>query len=77
MKKLLWLALLLAFLPKAHAGTCPSLSSGSSQNTISSALTNCYSAGGGTVTFVAGTYGPFNSTVNIPCGVSLAGPTVA
>jgi hypothetical protein len=77
MKKLLWLALLLAFLPKAHAGTCPSLSSGSSQNTISSALTNCYSAGGGTVTFAAGTYGPFNSTLNIPCGVSLTGPTVA
>jgi len=76
MKKLLWLALLLAFLPNAHAGTCSSLSSGASQNTISSALTNCSSAGGGTVTFAAGTYGPITSAVTIPCGVSMSGPSV-
>ena len=73
MKKLLWLTLLLAFLPKAHAGTCP-VSAGASWATIKGVITGCASPG--TVTFAAGTYTGVNSSVTIPCGVSLSGPVV-
>jgi hypothetical protein len=75
MKKLPWLALLLAFIPKAHAEVCTTLSSGASQSAISSALSSCRS--GNTVAFSAGTYGPITSTVTIPCGVSMTGPNVS
>jgi hypothetical protein len=75
MKKLFWLALLLVFIPKAHAEVCTTLSSGASQSAISSALSSCGS--GNTVAFSAGTYGPITSTVTIPCGVSMMGPSVS
>ena len=59
---------------RAHAATCQTLSSGASQSQILAALNSCGS--GNTLAFSAGTYGPITSTVLIPCGVSLSGPTV-
>jgi hypothetical protein len=59
---------------RAHAAVCTTLASGASQSTIQSALNSCGS--GNTVVLGAGTFGPITSTVTIPCGVSLIGPTV-
>lgn len=73
MRKVLFFLCLL-FASRAHAATCTTLSSGASQSTIQSALNSCGS--GNTVAFSAGTYGPINSTVTIPCGVSMTGPVV-
>lgn len=74
MKRLLWFGLLLAIVPRAHAATCTTLASGSSQSQIQAALNSCGS--GNTVAFAAGTFGPITSTVTIPCGVSMSGPVV-
>ena len=59
---------------RAHAAVCTTLSSGASQTTLQSALNSCGS--GNTVALAAGTFGPITSTVTIPCGVSIIGPTV-
>ena len=72
MRRLLWLALLLAFIPRAHAGTCP-IAAGTSSSIIVSTIGACTS--GNTATFAAGTYSIAN-TVTVPCGVSIAGPIV-
>jgi hypothetical protein len=58
---------------RAHAATCP-ISAGASQATVQSTLNSCGS--GNTASFATGTYS-FSSAVSVPCGVSLAGPTVA
>jgi Chitobiase/beta-hexosaminidase C-terminal domain/Bacterial Ig-like domain (group 2) len=57
----------------AHASTC-AISSGASESTIQSILNSCGS--GNTATFAAGTY-LLSSMLQVPCGVSLAGPEVA
>ena len=56
----------------ARAATCP-ISSGASSSTIVSTIQGC--ASGNTVTFAAGSY-TLSSTVSVPCGVSITGPTV-
>jgi hypothetical protein len=57
----------------AHASTC-AISSGAAESTIQSTLNSCGS--GNTATFAAGTY-LLSAMLNVPCGVSLAGPEVA
>src|ERR1700679_915325 len=56
--------------PQAHAGICTTLSSGGN---IAAAVASCGS--GNTVSLNAGTYS-ITSTITLPCGVSIAGPTV-
>jgi hypothetical protein len=73
-KRLLFLFGLIFCAAGAHASVCTTLSSGASQSTIQSALNSCGS--GNTVVLGAGAYGPISSTVTIPCGVSMTGPTV-
>lgn len=72
----LWLPLVLVGLgvspARAHAGTCP-ISPAASSATIVSTVTGC--ASGSTVTFATGNYSLAN-TISVPCGVSIAGPTV-
>jgi Big-like domain-containing protein len=60
--------------PPPNPANCTTLSPGAGQSTIQSALNSCGS--GNTVAFSAGTYGPITSTVTVPCGVSMTGPTV-
>jgi len=72
MKTLFRLILIIAaFLAcgKAHAGTCPVSSGGN----IASAVSSCSSPG--TVQLAAGNYS-VTSTITLPCGISLSGPTV-
>ena len=56
----------------AHAATCP-IASGTPWSSVLSTVSAC--ASGNLVTFAAGTY-TATSTLNVPSGVSLAGPTV-
>jgi hypothetical protein len=72
-KNLLWLALLLVFLPRAHAACTQSITSGMNASQLQTAIDSCSS--GSTASFPAGTYS-IGSTVTIPCGVSLSGPAV-
>jgi hypothetical protein len=58
---------------RAHAA-CAAIPNGASSSTIISIISACTS--GTTANFAAGTYSLAN-TVNVPCGVSLAGPTIA
>jgi hypothetical protein len=74
MKRLLLLFGLIFCAGTAHAATCP-VSSGASWATIKSTITGCGS--GNIVTLAAGTYTGVNSTVTIPCGVSITGPVIA
>jgi hypothetical protein len=55
-------------------GPTVNLSSGASQSAIQSAISNAPSCA--VITFAAGTYGPITSTILLPCGISLTGPTV-
>lgn len=57
----------------AHAASCP-ISAGASSTTIVSTIQGCSSPN--VATFAAGTYS-LAQTVNVPCGVSITGPTVA
>ena len=57
----------------AHASRC-SIPSGASESTIQATLKSCGS--GNTATFAAGSYS-LSAALIVPCGVSLAGPTVA
>ena len=59
--------------PITRGTPCP-IPSGASQATIQSTLNSCGS--GNTAVFAAGTYN-IGSTLNWPCGVSIAGPTPA
>lgn len=55
------------------AVSCGTLATNPTQTTIQSALTACGNSGGGVVTFIAGT-STINSSMTLPCGVSLQGP---
>jgi hypothetical protein len=65
--------MIFAVCASAHASKC-SISSGASESTIQATLKSCGS--GNTATFAAGSYS-LSSALIVPCGVSLAGPTVA
>ena len=75
----LWLLLpavaVLLFCARSHAA-CTGVTSGMTEAGVVSAINACSSAGGGTVNFGAGTYGPFTSNFTLPCNVSLSGPVV-
>lgn len=71
MNKLLLAALLFLAPMGAHAATCP-ISAGASTASIQSTLNACGS--GNTATFAAGNYS-ITSQINLPCGVSMQGPT--
>jgi hypothetical protein len=60
--------------PVGCGGPTVNLSSGASESTIQSTIKSAPSCA--TILFGAGTYGPFSSTIKIPCGISLSGPTV-
>jgi hypothetical protein len=60
--------------PVGCGGPTVNLNSGASQSTIQSTISSAPSCA--TILFAAGTYGPINSTIKIPCGISLSGPTV-
>ena len=62
-----------AIAAQAHASTCP-IPAGVRESKIQSTLNSCGS--GNTVLFAAGSYS-LSSALTVPCGVSLAGPTVA
>ncbi len=55
-------------------GPTVNLNSGASQSTIQSTISSAPSCA--IIAFAAGTYGPFTSTIKLPCGISLSGPTV-
>ncbi len=58
---------------RAQAANCP-IANGANQATIQSTINSCGS--GNTALFSAGSYS-ISSSVSVPCGVSLNGPTVA
>jgi Big-like domain-containing protein len=55
-------------------GPTINVNSGMSPSTLSSTIASAPSCA--VIVFAAGTYGPITSTITIPCGVSLTGPTV-
>jgi Chitobiase/beta-hexosaminidase C-terminal domain/Bacterial Ig-like domain (group 2) len=66
----------LLFCAHSHAA-CTGVTSGMTEAQVVSAINACSSAGGGSVNFGAGVYGPFTSNFSLPCNVSLSGPVVA
>jgi hypothetical protein len=60
--------------PVGCGGPTVNLNSGASQSTIQSTISGAAQCA--VIVFAAGTYGPITSTIRIPCGVSLSGPTV-
>ena len=66
----------LLFCARSHAD-CTGATPGMTEARVVSAINACSSAGGGTVNFSAGNYGPFTSNFTLPCNVSLSGPVVA
>jgi hypothetical protein len=60
--------------PVGCGGPTVNLNSGASQSIIQSTISSAPSCA--TILFAAGTYGPLTSTIKIPCGISLSGPTV-
>jgi chitobiase/beta-hexosaminidase-like protein len=73
MRKLLFILGLLLACGKAHAA-CGTITAGMTESQIQTALNSCVS--GNTLSFPAGSYGPWSSTMALPCGVSLSGPAV-
>ena len=69
MRRLLLVVALFFGAHYAHAGTCPLASGGN----LAAAVASCGS--GNTVTLAAGSYA-VGSSFTLPCGVSIAGPTV-
>jgi hypothetical protein len=63
------------FCAKSHAA-CTAPAPGATEAQVVTAINACSSSGGGTLSFAAGTYGPFTSNFTLPCKVTLSGPVV-
>ena len=71
---LLALVCALVAVPRAHAGACSTLGANPSQAAVQSALNSC---GDGNYVQLSAGLTSVSSSINIPCGVQIFGPTVA